>query len=111
MIAFCCGRFANSFVMAKMKIWSSGKRLWQRIIGSTLVGEAVDSSLFYFIAFYGIWPDAQVAAIALAQYVLKTSWEVVMTPVTYRIVAFLKRAEDEDWYDTNTNFTPFRVSV
>ena len=111
MIAFWCGSFANSFVMAKMKIWSSGKRLWQRTIVSTLVGEAVDSSLFYFIAFYGIWPDAQVAAIALAQYVLKTSWEVVMTPVTYRIVAFLKRAEDEDWYDTNTNFTPFRVSV
>jgi len=111
MIAFWCGSFANSFVMAKMKIWSSGKRLWQRTIGSTLVGEAVDSGLFYVIAFYGIWPDAQVATIALAQYVLKTGWEILMTPVTYRVVAFLKRAEAEDWYDTNTNFTPFRVSV
>ena len=111
MIAFWCGSFANSFVMAKMKIWSQGKRLWQRTIGSTLVGEAVDSSLFYFIAFYGIWPDGQVLAIAVAQFVLKTSWEIVMTPVTYRVVAFLKRAENEDWYDTKTNFTPFRVSV
>lgn len=111
MIAFWCGSFANSFVMAKMKIWSGGKRLWTRTIGSTLIGEAVDSGLFYVIAFYGIWPDAQVATIALAQYVLKTSWEVVMTPVTYRVVAFLKRAENEDWYDTDTNFTPFRVRV
>lgn len=111
MIAFWCGSFANSFVMAKMKIWSQGKRLWQRTIGSTLIGEAVDSSLFYFIAFYGIWPDAQVLTIAIAQFVLKTSWEIVMTPVTYRVVAFLKQAENEDWYDTNTNFTPFRVSV
>ena len=111
MIAFWCGSFANSFVMAKMKIWSQGRRLWQRTIGSTLIGEAVDSSLFYFIAFYAIWPDAQVLAIAVAQFVLKTSWEIVMTPVTYRVVAFLKQAENEDWYDTNTNFTPFRVSV
>ena len=111
MIAFWCGSFANSFVMAKMKIWSQGRRLWQRTIGSTLIGEAVDSSLFYFIAFYAIWPDAQVLAIAVAQFVLKSSWEVVMTPVTYRVVAFLKQAENEDWYDTNTNFTPFRVSV
>ena len=111
MIAFWCGSFANSFVMAKMKIWSQGKRLWQRTIGSTLIGEAIDSSLFYFIAFYAIWPDAQVLTIAVAQFVLKTSWEIVMTPVTYRVVAFLKQAENEDWYDTNTNFTPFRVSV
>jgi queuosine precursor transporter len=110
-VAFWCGSFTNSFVMAKMKIWTKGKHLWSRTIGSTLVGEAVDSSLFYFIAFYGIWPDSQVATIALTQYVLKTSWEILMTPLTYRIVAFLKRAENEDWYDTNTNFTPFRVRV
>ena len=76
-----------------------------------MVGEAVDSGLFYVIAFYGIWPDAQVALIAMTQYILKTGWEIVMTPLTYRVVAFLKRAEDEDWYDTNTNFTPFRVRV
>ena len=109
MIAFWCGSFANSYVMAKMKIWSAGRLLWMRTIGSTLVGEAVDSGLFYVIAFYGIWPDAQVAKIALAQYLLKTGWEVLMTPVTYRVVAFLKHAEREDWYDRQTNFNPFRL--
>jgi uncharacterized integral membrane protein (TIGR00697 family) len=111
MIAFWCGSFANSYVMAKMKIWSAGRRLWMRTIGSTLVGEAVDSSLFYVIAFYGIWPNAQIVAIVIAQYVLKTGWEILMTPVTYRAVAFLKRAENEDWYDRNTNFNPFHVRV
>ena len=111
MIAFWCGSFANSYVMAKMKVWMEGRRLWMRTIGSTVVGEAVDSGLFYFIAFYGIWPDEQVAKIALAQYLLKTGWEVVMTPVTYRVVAFLKRAEAEDWYDRNTDFSPFHIRV
>ena len=111
MIAFWCGSFANSFVMAKMKVWMAGRRLWMRTIGSTLVGEAVDSGLFYVIAFYGIWPDAQVAAIALTQYLLKTGWEVVMTPVTYRVVAFLKHAEREDYYDRDTDFSPFHIRV
>ena len=111
MIAFWCGSFANSYVIAKMKVWMEGRRLWMRTIGSTVVGEAVDSGLFYFIAFYGIWPDEQVAKIALAQYLLKTGWEVVMTPVTYRVVAFLKRAEAEDWYDRNTDFSPFHIRV
>jgi len=97
MIAFWCGSFANSFTLAKMKIWTGGKYLWSRTIGSTLVGELIDSSLFYFIAFYGIWATADVFKIALVQYVLKTGWEVVMTPVTYRVVAFLKRAENEDY--------------
>ena len=111
MIAFWCGSFANSYVMAKMKVWMEGRQLWMRTIGSTVVGEAVDSGLFYFIAFYGIWPDEQVAKIALAQYLLKTAWEVLMTPVTYRVVAALKRAEDEDWYDRNTDFNPFHIRV
>lgn len=111
MIAFWCGSFANSYVLAKMKIATSGRWLWTRTIGSTLVGEAVDSGLFYVIAFYGIWPDHQVFAVALAQYTLKTSWEVAMTPVTYRVVAFLKRREQEDWYDRHTNFNPFHIRV
>ena len=111
MIAFWCGSFANSYVMARMKVRMAGRRLWMRTIGSTMVGEAVDSGLFYFIAFYGIWPDEQVAKIALAQYLLKTGWEVLMTPVTYRVVAALKRAEDEDWYDRNTDFNPFHIRV
>ena len=111
MIAFWCGSFSNSYVLAKMKLWTEGKRLWTRTIGSTLVGEAVDTSLFYVIAFYGIWATDDLIKIAIAQYVLKTSWEVVMTPLTYRIVAFLKRAENEDYYDRGTNFTPFSLKT
>ena len=109
MIAFWCGSFSNSYVLARMKVWMAGRRLWMRTIGSTLVGELVDSSLFYFIAFYGIWATGDVLKIALAQYVLKTGWEVVMTPVTYRVVGFLKRAEQEDYYDRGTDFNPFTL--
>jgi len=111
MIAFWAGSFSNSYVLAKMKLWSSGRWLWTRTIGSTLVGELVDSALFYFIAFYGIWANGDVIKIAIAQYVLKTLWEVVMTPVTYRVVGFLKRAENEDYYDRGTDFSPFRLKV
>jgi uncharacterized integral membrane protein (TIGR00697 family) len=111
MIAFWAGSFANSYVLARMKLWSKGKWLWTRTIGSTLVGELVDSSLFYFIAFYGIWATSDVVTIAVTQYVLKTSWEVLMTPVTYRVVGFLKRAENEDYYDRGTDFSPFRLKV
>jgi uncharacterized integral membrane protein (TIGR00697 family) len=111
MLAFWCGSFANSYVMAKMKIWNKGKFLWMRTIGSTMVGEFVDSGLFYFIAFYGIWETGDIVKVVMAQYVLKSSWEAFMTPVTYRVVAFLKKAEHEDYYDTHTNFTPFSVKV
>ena len=109
MIAFWCGSFSNSYVMAKMKVSSVGKHLWMRTIGSTLVGELVDSGLFYLIAFYGIWATGDVIKVAIIQYLFKTGWEVVMTPVTYRVVGFLKRVEDEDYYDTNTKFTPFSL--
>ena len=111
MLAFWCGSFANSYVLAKMKIATQGKWLWTRTIGSTIIGEAVDSGLFYFIAFYAIWPLEQVIKVALAQYVLKTTWEIVMTPVTYRVVAFLKRKENEDYYDRDTAFNPFTWRV
>src|SRR5688572_11758726 len=111
MIAFWCGSFSNSYVLARMKLWTQGRWLWTRTIGSTAVGEAVDTSLFYVIAFYGIWATDDLIKIAIAQYVLKTSWEVVMTPVTYRIVAFLKKAENEDYYDRGTNFTPFSLKT
>lgn len=111
MIAFWSGSFSNSFVMAKMKVWMEGRSLWMRTIGSTLVGELVDSSLFYFIAFYGIWATGDIVKVTLAQYVLKTGWEIVMTPVTYRVVGFLKRAENEDYYDRDTDFTPFSVKL
>jgi uncharacterized integral membrane protein (TIGR00697 family) len=108
-IAFTCGSFANSYVLAKMKLLTNGKYLWSRTTGSTIVGEAVDSSLFYVIAFYGIWQTADLVKVVLAQYLLKTAWEVLMTPVTYKVVGFLKRKENEDFYDHNTDFNPFRL--
>jgi uncharacterized integral membrane protein (TIGR00697 family) len=111
MIAFWSGSFANSYSLAKLKIRTEGRFLWVRTIGSTLIGEAVDSSLFYIIAFGGIWATGDVVKVAMTQYVLKTGWEVVMTPVTYRVVGFLKRAEKEDHFDRNTDFTPFSLDT
>jgi len=111
MIAFWSGSFANSYVLAKMKIRTGGKWLWMRTIGSTVVGEFVDSMLFYAIAFYGIWATGDILKVVLAQYLLKTGWEVVMTPITYKIVGFLKRREQEDYYDRDTRFTPFSLKT
>jgi hypothetical protein len=85
--------------------------LWSRIIGSTLCGELVDSALFYTIAFYGLWDSHRLVEVMITQYLLKSGWEVVMTPVTYRIVGFLKRAEQEDFFDRHTNFTPFSLKA
>jgi uncharacterized integral membrane protein (TIGR00697 family) len=110
-IAFWCGSFVNSFVLAKMKLLTDGRMLWTRIIGSTLCGELVDSALFYSIAFYGVWTNDRVIQVLLTQYVLKSVWEIVMTPVTYRVVAFLKRTEQEDYYDRLTDFTPFSLKA
>jgi len=108
-VAFWCGSFVNSFVMAKMKVWTNGRWLWTRFIGSTLCGELVDSGLFYTIAFVGLWPSAQLMSVMLTQYVLKSGWEILATPITYWVVGFLKRAEHEDYYDRDTNFTPFSL--
>ena len=110
-IAFWCGSFVNSFVLAKMKILTGGRWLWTRTIGSTFCGEFVDSALFYTIAFYGAWPTPQLVGVTITQYVLKSSWEVIMTPATYKIVGFLKRAEQEDYFDRGTNFTPFSLQA
>ena len=108
-VAFWCGSFVNSFVLAKMKIMTRGRWLWTRTIGSTLCGELVDSALFYTIAFAGVWTTRQLVGVTVTQYVLKSAWEVIMTPATYKIVAFLKRAEQEDYFDRGTNFTPFSL--
>ena len=111
MIAYFCGEFVNSFVLAKMKILTAGKWLWTRTIGSTLVGEAVDSALFYPLAFYGsgIIPDDKLPLVMLAQFIAKVSVEVAFTPVTYKVVGWLKRAEREDYYDRRTDFNPFSL--
>lgn len=111
MIAYFCGEFVNSLVLAKMKILTRGKHLWSRTIGSTICGEAVDSALFYPLAFYGtgIIPNDKLPLVMLAQFILKVLVEVVFTPVTYFIVNWLKRAENEDYYDRNTDFNPFHL--
>ena len=110
-VAFWCGSFVNSFVMARMKVLTRGRWLWTRTIGSTLCGELVDSALFYTIAFAGLWSTPKLLGILLTQYVLKSGWEIVMTPATYRVVGFLKRVENEDFYDRDTNFTPFSLQA
>jgi len=113
MIAYFCGEFVNSYVLAKMKVWTKGKALWSRTIGSTIFGEAVDSAIFYPLAFYntGIIPNEALPKVMLAQFALKTAVEVVFTPVTYAIVGFLKRAEHEDYYDRDTDFNPFKIQA
>lgn len=111
--AFWAGEFANSLVLAKMKILTQGRYLWTRTIGSTVVGQGVDSLIFYPLAFYGApdWPVDAMLAVMLSQFVLKVSWEAILTPVTYAAVGFLKRREGLDVYDESTDFTPFRASV
>jgi uncharacterized integral membrane protein (TIGR00697 family) len=113
MFAYFCGEFVNSYVLAKMKILTAGRWLWTRTIGSTIFGEAVDSTLFYPLAFYGsgIIPDDKLPLVMLSQFVTKVAVEIVFTPATYWIVGKLKRAENEDYYDRTTNFTPFSVKV
>src|SRR5271163_4835063 len=110
-MAFSCGSFVNSYVLAKMKIWTQGRWLWTRIIGSTLCGELVDSAIFYLVAFFGLMPWPHLLLIMFTQYGLKSGWEIVAAPLTYRVVAFLKRAEQEDYYDIGTNFTPFSLKA
>jgi queuosine precursor transporter len=112
-IAYFCGEFVNSFILARMKIMTAGKWLWTRTIGSTIAGEAVDSALFYPLAFYGtgIIPNDKLPLVMLAQFVAKVAVEVVFTPVTYKVVAFLKRAEHEDYYDRGTDFNPFTLKT
>jgi uncharacterized integral membrane protein (TIGR00697 family) len=113
LIAFFCGEFVNSYILAKMKIWTAGKHLWTRTIGSTIFGEGVDSLIFYPIAFYnsGLIPNELLPKIMLAQFLAKVSVEILFTPLTYKIVAWLKRAEHEDYYDRDTNFTPFTIKT
>ncbi|WP_422055639.1 queuosine precursor transporter [Sphingomonas sp.] len=112
-VAFWAGEFVNSFVLAKMKIWTRGKHLWARTIGSTFVGQGVDSLIFYPLAFWGAagWTNDLVLKVLVTQWVLKVSWEVILTPVTYAVVGFLKRREGVDVFDEGTDFTPFRTRV
>ncbi|HCK04652.1 MAG: queuosine precursor transporter [Methylophilales bacterium] len=111
MVAFAAGEFVNSYVMAKMKIWTKGKRLWTRTIGSTIFGEGVDSIIFYPLAFYnsGVIPNDKLLLVVLAQFLAKTLVEIIFTPVTYAVIKFLKTHEKIDFYDDKTNFNPFTL--
>jgi uncharacterized integral membrane protein (TIGR00697 family) len=109
--AYFFGELSNSYVLAKMKIWTKGKHLWSRTIGSTIVGEAVDSVLFYPLAFLGVWETRLVIAVMFANFALKVGFEILFTPITYKIVNFLKKAESEDYYDYGTDFTPFSIKT
>lgn len=105
--AFWAGEFVNSYVLARMKIWTQGRALWTRTIGSTIVGQAVDSLIFYPLAFWGEWSPTQVGMVMVTNWGLKVLWEVLLTPVTYAVVNALKRHEGVDLFDEGTDFTPF----
>ena len=109
MTAFWAGEFANSFVLAKMKVWSAGRHLWARTIGSTVIGQGLDSLIFYPLAFWGLagWPVELLWQVVLSQWAIKVAWEALLTPVTYAVVGWLKRREGGEVFDTATNFSPF----
>ena len=110
-VAFWVGEFVNSYVMARMKIWTRGEKLWSRTIGSTVFGQAVDSAIFYPLAFIGVWPMSQVLTVLVTNWALKVLWEVLLTPVTYFVVNRLKHHEGVDVFDEGTDFGPFRTRV
>lgn len=111
LLAFWIGEFVNSFVLAKLKLFSSGRFLWTRTIGSTIMGEIADSLVFYPVAFFGTWSNEQLISVMIGNYIIKVLWEVIATPFTYLIVGFLKRAEHEDYYDRDTDFNPFSLET
>jgi uncharacterized integral membrane protein (TIGR00697 family) len=112
-VAFWAGEFVNSVVLARMKVWTQGKYLWTRTIGSTVCGQGVDSLIFYPLAFWGAvgWTNELVVQVLLTQWALKVGWEVLLTPVTYVVITALKRREGLDVYDERTDFTPFAARV
>jgi uncharacterized integral membrane protein (TIGR00697 family) len=111
LLGFACGEFGNSYTLAKLKVMTKGRFLWVRTIGSTIVGEAADTLVFYPLAFYGTWDNGLLVTVMMGNYGLKVAWEAVATPFTYRIVAFLKKKENEDYYDRDTDFTPFSLKT
>ena len=108
-IAVWIGGILNDYTLAKMKVWTKGKYLWTRTIGSTIVGEGANTVLFYVIALYAVIPTSLLITSVLSGWFLKVAVEVIMTPVTYKVVAKLKKVEGEDYYDTNTNFNPLII--
>lgn len=106
-IAYFAGEFSNSFILSRLKIFTKGKYLWIRTIGSTLVGQLIDSVLFVVIAFGGVWENSLVIRVLISNYIFKTMYEVIATPLTYTITRWLKNKEREDHYDYEANYNPF----
>jgi len=111
LLAFWAGEFVNSFVLARMKILTGGRHLWSRTIGSTVFGQAVDSAIFYPIAFLGVWSNEQVLTVMVTNWLLKVLWEALLTPVTYAVVGWFKAREGVDVFDQGTDFSPFAKAV
>lgn len=111
LIAFWAGEFANAVVIARMKLWTNGRHLWARTIGSTVVGQGVDTAIFYPLAFYGVWDTGLLLNVMALNYALKVGWEAALTPATYAVVGWLKRAEGLDVFDRGTALTPFSTRV
>lgn len=111
LIAFFTGEMINAYVMARMKIWTKGKHLWTRTIGSTIVGQGMDSLIFYPVAFFGIWENDVIVIVMFSNFLIKVMWEAILTPVTYKLVAMLKCAEGVDVFDNKTNFSPFKIDT
>ena len=111
LVAYWAGEFSNSYTLARMKVLTKGRWLWTRTIGSTLVGEGVDTLLFVTIAFWGVLPGELLLSVVVSNYVFKSGLEALLTPVTYQVVSFLKKAEMEDHYDIDTNFNPFYLGM
>jgi len=111
LVAYFAGEFSNSYVLARLKVLTRGRWLWMRTIGSTLVGEGVDTLLFVAIAFAGAQPASLLVAVVVSNYVFKCGVEALATPITYRVVRFLKQTEHEDYYDVGTDFNPFRLKA
>ena len=109
--AFWAGELVNAYVLARMKIWTKGRHLWIRTIGSTVFGQGVDSLIFYPLAFLGVWETKTVLLVMVTNWALKVAWEILLTPATYAVVGFLKRREGVDVFDEGTDFTPFRTRV
>lgn len=107
LVGYFCGELMNSYVLARMKVLTQGRALWTRTIGSTVVGEMADTLVFYPLAFWGVWSNDLLVKVMLANYCIKVGWEVLATPVTYVVVRWLKRVEREDYFDRDTDFTPF----
>ncbi|GEM86281.1 queuosine precursor transporter [Meiothermus granaticius] len=109
LVAYWVGEFINSYVLAKMKLLTQGRWLWTRTLGSTLVGQLFDTSVFLLVAFYGVWSPTLLWTVFVSNYVFKCGVEALFTPLTYAVVGFLKRNEQEDYYDRDTNFNPFAL--